>query len=262
MPDPTTISPAAVTMATTEHFNLATARASTISETNGRASIFLASVSAGLVAIAFAGQSSQTALYVFGLVLFPVLSFLGLATFLRTLQTSIDDTIYIQRINRVRRLYFDAAPELTGYLVEPTSGNEESVGELLRREGYRAHRMQTLLSVPGTIGVLTSTLMAVTVGMAGAALTGDNLWVAAVLGLTTFAVAAPAHQRYQRQARPRAHAQFAADAFPPEHDSRVVDPPEHELLAADVGSPTADAGESTELDASDASDESDPSTDE
>src|SRR6266545_6390306 len=106
---------AAVAFLTTEHFNLASARAGTISETNGRASIFLGSVSAGLVALAFAGQASQTALYTFGLVLFPVLTFLGLATFHRTLQTSIDDTIYIQRINRVRRLYFDAAPELRGY---------------------------------------------------------------------------------------------------------------------------------------------------
>lgn len=79
-PDPSAdpsadVSSAAVTILTTEHYNLQTARVATISEGNGRASLFLGAVSAGLVALAFAGQSSRPALYTFGLVLFPVLAF-------------------------------------------------------------------------------------------------------------------------------------------------------------------------------------------
>lgn len=50
---------AAVTSATTEHFNLQTERAATIGEANGRASIFLGSVSAGLIALGFAAQGSS-----------------------------------------------------------------------------------------------------------------------------------------------------------------------------------------------------------
>jgi hypothetical protein len=91
----------------TAGLELQTARAATIAETNGRASIFLGSVSAGLVAIAFADQTSRTALYAFALVLFPVLFFLGLVTFERALQASIDDTAYMLRINRVRRFRVD-----------------------------------------------------------------------------------------------------------------------------------------------------------
>jgi hypothetical protein len=208
----TELTPAAATFATTEHFNLQTARAATISETNGRASVFLGSVSAGLVALAFAGQTSQTALYTFGLVLFPVLSFLGLTTFHRTLQASIDDTIFIPRINRLRRLYVETAPELAPYLMRPTL--DDNVTEILRREGYRGGRFQTLLSVSGTIGVLDSVLLAVTGGFVAAAVSGDNLWAATLVGLATFAVAVPLHQRYQHQARLRAHEAFAEDAFP------------------------------------------------
>jgi hypothetical protein len=37
---------AAVTFATTEHFNLQTARAATVSEANGRATLYLAALSA------------------------------------------------------------------------------------------------------------------------------------------------------------------------------------------------------------------------
>ena len=49
----------AVTMATTEHFNLQTARAATISEANGRASIYLTALSSNLIALAFIGQMSR-----------------------------------------------------------------------------------------------------------------------------------------------------------------------------------------------------------
>jgi hypothetical protein len=50
----------AVTFATTEHFNLQTERAATIGEANGRASIFLGSVSAGLIAPGFATQGGDS----------------------------------------------------------------------------------------------------------------------------------------------------------------------------------------------------------
>jgi hypothetical protein len=49
----------AVTFATTEHFNLQTARAVTVSEANGRASIYLAALSSNLIALAFIGQMSR-----------------------------------------------------------------------------------------------------------------------------------------------------------------------------------------------------------
>lgn len=74
---------AAVTFATTEHFNLQTERAATIGEANGRASIFLGSVSAGLIALGFAAQGSSNSgatMRAFALVLFPMLVFLGLST--------------------------------------------------------------------------------------------------------------------------------------------------------------------------------------
>lgn len=201
--------PASSTFVTTEHFALSGARAATISETNGRASIFLSSVSAGLVAIAFAGQTSRTALYTFALVLFPVLSFLGVTTFRRTLQTSIDDTIYLQRINRLRRFYVDNVPELTAYITPPAP--DDDVAAILHREGYRGGRFQTMLSVPGTVGLLTSVLMGVTVGFVAAALAGDNLWVATIVGAAVFAGAAVSLQRYEKLARPKAHAAFAEE---------------------------------------------------
>src|SRR3954454_15866632 len=75
--------PAAVTFATTEHFTLQGARASTIAESTGRASMFLAAMSGGLVALGLIASASRvgTAFYAFGLILLPTLSFVGLVTF-------------------------------------------------------------------------------------------------------------------------------------------------------------------------------------
>ncbi len=192
-------SPAAISFVTTEHFNLQTARGATTFETNGRAGIFLGAVSAGLVAFAFAGQASRTALYTFGLVLFPVLFFLGVTTFSRALQSSIADTMFVLRINRIRRYYLDHAPELAGYLMPATRGDD--LGHLLRQEGYLLGRTQTLLSTPGTIAVLNGVLLGGTVGLAVSALTADNLWLGTLGGLVTLVVTVLAHQRYQARAR-------------------------------------------------------------
>ena len=50
----------AVTCATTEHFNLQTARALTVSEANGRASIYLAALSSNLIALASTRSRSRS----------------------------------------------------------------------------------------------------------------------------------------------------------------------------------------------------------
>src|SRR5690349_9051659 len=73
-PDPR---PAAVSFVTTEHFTLQGARASTVAESNGRANMFLAAVSGGLVALGLVATASSlgAAFYAFGLVLLPTLGF-------------------------------------------------------------------------------------------------------------------------------------------------------------------------------------------
>src|SRR3569832_1705570 len=107
----------AATFATTEHFNLQTARALTVSEANGRASIYLAAVSSNLIALAFIGQMSRLgpAFYAFALILLPVLAFIGIVTYQRLVQASIEDIAYAQRIGRLRDFYLTLAPELAPY---------------------------------------------------------------------------------------------------------------------------------------------------
>src|SRR5437868_745816 len=108
----------ATTFATTEHFNLQTARSTTVSEANGRASIYLAALSSNLIALAFIGQMSRlgAAFYAFALILLPVLAFVGTVTFVRLVQSSVEDIAYAHRIGLVRSYYLRVAPELEPYL--------------------------------------------------------------------------------------------------------------------------------------------------
>src|SRR6266568_7710534 len=144
--------PAAVTFVTTEHFTLQGARSSTISESTGRASVFLGAVSGGLIALGLVATATKTgvAFYTFGLILLPTLAFVGLATFHRVLQSGIEDLAYARRIAQLRDYYFDHAPELAGYLLNPA--------ESLPTPGLGIGLWQQFLTVAGMVAVITSVL--------------------------------------------------------------------------------------------------------
>ena len=115
--------PAAVTFVTTEHFTLQGARSSTISESTGRASLFLQAVSGGLIALGLVATAARTgaAFYTFGLIVLPTLAFAGLATFHRVLQSGIEDLGYARRIARPRDYYFDTLPNWPATCPAPRS---------------------------------------------------------------------------------------------------------------------------------------------
>ena len=104
---------------TTEHLALQTASSATIAEANGRSALFLSSVSSAVVALAFIGQVSGMGepFFLFGLVLFPSLFFLGIFTFARVVQIMIADVVNAVGINRIRHYYVELAPEVSRYFV-------------------------------------------------------------------------------------------------------------------------------------------------
>jgi hypothetical protein len=87
---------ALLTALTTEHFTLQGARSQTVSESAARASLYLFSVSSTLVALGFIGQISEVGdvFNVFALTVLPTLYVLGLFTFTRLVQSSVEDIFY------------------------------------------------------------------------------------------------------------------------------------------------------------------------
>jgi hypothetical protein len=154
------------------------ARASTIAESTGRANMFLAAVSGGLVALGLVATASSlgAAFFGFGLVLLPTLTLVGLVTFERTLQTSIEDTEYARRIGLLRRYYFEQAPEVASYLVSAPPA------ERLHMQRVPGDRWQGYLTVAGMIAVITAVLAGSTAALAAILIFDHSLAAAVISG--------------------------------------------------------------------------------
>ena len=190
----------ATAFATTEHFNLQTARAVTVSEANGRAGIYLAALSSNLIALAFVGQMSRlgVAFFAFALVLLPVVAFLGVVTFLRLVQSSIEDIAYAHRIGLLRDFYLRLTPELEPHLVViretcPTAPTDS--------ERLAPSACQLALTAAGMIAVVNSVVVAACVGLVLEAAGVHSLAIAIACGALIGAAALSLHERHHRRAR-------------------------------------------------------------
>ena len=189
----------AATFATTEHFNLQTARAITVSEANGRASIYLAALSGNLIALAFVGQMSRlgAAFYAFALILLPVLAFVGVVTFLRLVQSSIEDIAYAHRIALLRSFYVRVSPELEPYLVvarPAASAPAPAHGERLAPSAW-----QLTLTAAGMVAVINSVVVAVCAGLVLEAAGVHSLAIPVAAGAVIGAGAFSLHERHHRR---------------------------------------------------------------
>jgi hypothetical protein len=195
----------AATFASTEHFNLQTARALTVSEANGRANIYLAALASNLIALAFIGQMSLlgTAFYAFALILLPVLAFVGTVTFLRLVQSSVEDIAFAQRIALVRSYYLRVAPELEPYLV------------VLRRPAFQGApgAWQLTLTAAGMVAVVNSVVVAACAGLVLVAAGVHSLAIPIAVGALVGAGAFSLHERHHRR---------TLDAYNPEAVDRAA----------------------------------------
>jgi hypothetical protein len=202
----------AATFATTEHFNLQTARALTVSEANGRANIYLAALSSNLIALAFIAQVSGLGrvFYVFALILLPVLAFLGVVTFLRLVQSSLEDIAYAHRIGRLRDFYLRLSPELEPYLlvVRGPRGAAPAPRGILAPSAW-----QLTLTTAGMVAVVNSVVLAACAGLVLKAAGVDSLAIPVVAGAVIGAGAFSLHERRHRRAR---------DAYDPEAVDRAA----------------------------------------
>src|SRR5262245_12115447 len=184
-----------VTIMTTEHLNLQSGRAMTIAEANGRASLFVGSVSSGLVALALVGQVSRlgTTFFVFSLIVLCTLLLMGFITFERVLQAGSVDLIYASGLNRIRHLYLEYAPQMQPYFVLSTHDDREGI---VGREAMHTSWWQIFFNTAGMIAVINSVLVGSLVGLL-LAVFALPLWASTSAGLFTFMVSEALHQRYQ-----------------------------------------------------------------
>jgi hypothetical protein len=197
----------AATFASTEHFNLQTARAVTVAEANGRASIYLAALSGNLIALAFIGQMSRLgpAFYAFALILLPVLAFVGVVTFLRLVQSSVEDIAYAHRIALLRSFYLRRAPELEPYLVVVRGPRSAAP---LDEERLGPGAWQLTLTTAGMVAVINSVVLGACAGLLLEAAGVHSLALPVAVGAVSGAGVFSLHERHHR----RAHAASSPEA--------------------------------------------------
>jgi hypothetical protein len=124
-------------------------------------------LSASAVALALVADASgfDNQFKMFALVLFPIVLFLGIATYIRLVQINIEDIYVMSAMNRLRRAYVDDAPEIRMYLTSGVSDDEAGLwaSHLLGRAPPRP-RAQFLATTPTVVATLDSVIATAGVG--------------------------------------------------------------------------------------------------
>ena len=192
---------------TTEHFTLQGARTAAITESTSRATIFIGSVSAGLVALGLIATATRigTAFYAFGLILLSTLSFIGFVTCDRVLRSGIEELHYVERIARLRAYYFDFAPELTHYLASVPPSRRLAI------LGLRSGFWSALRTTAGMIGVVTAVLTGSAAGLLATIVAGHSAVAGFVTGGVVGVAVLVALMWFQLSAWVQAHQQRLFD---------------------------------------------------
>jgi hypothetical protein len=135
-------------------------------------------------------------------ILLPVLAFVGLMTFLRLVQASIEDIAYAERIGLLRTYYLRRSPELEPYLVVARGADSAPPSA-----------WQLTLTAAGMIAVVNSIVVAACTGLVLDAAGVDSLAIALACGAAVGAVAFSLHERHHRGAR---------DAYRPQDVDRAA----------------------------------------
>jgi hypothetical protein len=117
----------------TEHFVLQAAIGAAVTEAAARSSLYVFSLSSALVAMGFA-SGSPTALVPFVATVLPALFLVGVFTFLRLVDTAVENLQFLAGIARIRSYYRTLTPEAATYFAAE-GGRWPEPTTLARRRG-------------------------------------------------------------------------------------------------------------------------------
>jgi hypothetical protein len=163
---------------TTEHFTLQTARAVSVNEGNGRT----------------ARSPLGEVFYAVALTVLPAVLFLGLVTYVRVLQSSIEDILYARAINRIRHYYTEIDPAQAHYFL--LSGRDDFRGALANM-CIRDNWIQFLFTMPSAVAVINALLAGVTVALALVTAIGTPLPLTVLAGMAFGTTVLVLHLAYQ-----------------------------------------------------------------
>ena len=194
MPIASIADPRTITLLTTEHWSLLSARSLAYNEAFVRAGMFLTFLSTSFVALALVAQAmsfGRDFLSVAALVLtFDLV--IGLTTFLRMNAANLDDLRAVHGMARIRHAYTQITPMVTPYFTTPTHDDIDAVtaayGPISDR--LAGQFLYGLTTSNGMIGLIVSmvggvlvTVLAMLIGPVG----GASIWIGVAGGVLVLA---------------------------------------------------------------------------
>ena len=159
-----------LTILTTEHFTLQSARQLCLQDMQSRSTIFLTAVSAFLVAVGFFGSATRFTgpFFIFVLALLISLWVLGVLSWTRVLQAAIEDVIICFGIARIRHRYTELAPGIGPLLVRSTHDDFTGIySEMGSTQGWWQKLMPTYVTISFVTSVIAGSAVAFTLAEIG-----------------------------------------------------------------------------------------------
>ncbi|MEU8088256.1 hypothetical protein AB0B57_32165 [Micromonospora sp. NPDC049101] len=172
---------------TTEHFALQTSRAGTIAESTGRATIFLSVLSAALIGLGFVSGNDRVVRPYLAAVL-PTLVVIGVLTFLRLVETTVENSLDLRRIQRIRAYYQHELAGEREFFADAVIA-DDSMQAAWSLVGTRPGRWEFLLTTAALVGAVNAVLSGLGVALVAGALgagTGLTVVVGVVVAFVAF----------------------------------------------------------------------------
>lgn len=177
---------ALLTVLNTEHYALQTSRAGTIDEATGRATIFLSVLSAALIGLGFAAGNDRVVRPYLGAVL-PILVIIGILTFLRLVETTVENSLDMKRIQRIRAYYHRRLASEHDFFADAVV-SEDSAQAARMLVGVRPGRWEFLLTTAALVGAVNAALVGSGVALV-LGMVGEWHWLMVVAGVAAALVA-------------------------------------------------------------------------
>ena len=161
----------------TEHWSLLSARSIAYNEIFTRSGMLLTIVSATVVALALIGQATDfgSDFRAFSILLLPLVLVIGLTTFVRVADVSIEDVAIVAGMNRLRHAYVEIAPELEPYFVTGTSDDEEGVLKTIgHSQPIEVGGIRVVAALPVLVGLIDAVVAGVLAALVVQAIGGGD----------------------------------------------------------------------------------------
>jgi len=184
----------------TEHWSLLASRSLAWNESFSRAGMFLSTLSGAIVALALVAQATSfgEGFRIFGLVILPVVVFVGVGTTLRMGIANYHDARCVLGMNRIRAGYLEVAPDLERFFVMGTTDDARGIAITMAMHARTSLTVQMLASSPLLLSVLTSVLVGAIVALGVLQLGGATV-AAVALGVAGFVVSFVGFSAYARR---------------------------------------------------------------